>query len=576
MSGSFKIRSALPYLLSGAVVLYLTFGGIYYEGALDTVIQTYVYGLFSGGSNAMPDTFGLFVLLSTPLNFLYRLFPTINWYDCFQAIILGACVCWLIKTLILYEKHENLTSLFLGALFFITIVSRILQPVELTKTAMLVAAISLIEVYRAKTFARYSLFGIFFLVALLMRVESGLLVFAIVAPFFFMDVTATGGRYKGWVQKTIFLSLLVGSVSLLVNIPKTPEEEYYLKIRAYEYSLTDFDREQAVVKLQNREDSVIFRSCVNFFFADSSRCNLAFFNKIGLLQFDKTPGSMVDRLQSISIPHTKWHSFIEVLKAVKWLLLILLCLLIQISASKFYSVRILIANLYALALMCFLSLWLKPEEHVVAPALAVLILLNLIWIRQHSHNTSRALNLFITIAAIGFISKEMYGQFHRMKHQRDENAYYNYVGNYLQMHSAENYLLNIGSWDEAHHKMFAQNNFAGLPKAYVIDGAILYFNGGYQKLIKNTTGSTKFIDQWQYFIDRKGSVFVSSEKRMAMLLEYMNVVYHQNYKAQRILQFNPADESQQKKALGLFVVRQMPIDTANTNTTNARLTQEKI
>ncbi len=576
MSGSFKIRSALPYLLSGAVILYLTFGGIYYEGALDTVIQTYVYGLFSGGSNAMPDTFGLFVLLATPLNFFYRLFPTINWYDCFQAIILGACVCWLINTLILYEKHEKLTSLFLGALFFVTIVSRILQPVELTKTAMLVAAISLIEVYRAKAFARYFIFGTFFLLALLMRVESGLLVFAIAAPFFFMDADIDSGEYKRWLQKTLFLSILIGGVSLLVNFPKTSEEKYYLQIRPYEYSLTDFDREQAVVKLQNREDSVIFRSCVNFFFADSSRCNLAFFNKIGLLQFDKTPGSMVGRLQSISIPNTKWHSFIEVLKAVKWMLLILLCLCIQISASKFYRIRILIANFFALVLLCFLSLWLKPEEHVIAPALAILILLNLIWIRQHPYNISRALNLFITIAAMGFVSIEMYGQFHRMKHQREEYAYYDYVGNYLQNHKIENYLLNIGSWDEAHHKMFDQNKFAELPNAYVIDGAILYFNGGYQKLMKNTTGSAKFIDQWQYFIDRKGSVFVSSEKRIAMLLEYMNVVYHQNYRAQRILHFNPADENQQYKALGLFVVKQMPIDTANANTTNARLTRKKM
>ena len=112
------------------------------------------------------------------------------------------------------------------------------------------------------------------------------------------------------------------TVSIFVNIPKTPEEAYYLKIRPYEFALTDFDRGSAEVYLQSKEDSVIFNSCVNFFFADSAKCNLPFFEKIGVIPLDKTPSSLARRILHFQFQQNKIKVFLEILKDLKWLLLL--------------------------------------------------------------------------------------------------------------------------------------------------------------------------------------------------------------------------------------------------------------
>lgn len=237
-----QIRSVLPYILAIGLTIYLTYGGIYYKGAADTVLQTYIYGLFNGGNHAMPDTFGCFAVLTYPLNFLHNQFPSINWYDWFHLTLLLFNLGWLLNFFVLSEKTGNIRWLLIDLLFCATVASEIFQPAELTKTAIFLGAISIIEVYQAKSHLRILVFIALFLISLLMRIESGLLSLAIISPFLLMDA-ANRGECESWVRKTTWLLLPVIIVSVFVNIPKTPEEKYYLEVRAYEYALTDFERE---------------------------------------------------------------------------------------------------------------------------------------------------------------------------------------------------------------------------------------------------------------------------------------------------------------------------------------------
>ena len=86
------------------VVIYLTVGGIYYEGAADSVFQTFIYGTFNNGSNALPDTFGCFTLVSYGLNFLHHYFPGFNWYDGLQLLMLFAATARILKLLLFDEQ----------------------------------------------------------------------------------------------------------------------------------------------------------------------------------------------------------------------------------------------------------------------------------------------------------------------------------------------------------------------------------------------------------------------------------------------------------------------------------------
>jgi hypothetical protein len=121
----------------------------------------------------------------------------------------------------------------------------------------------------------------------------------------------------------------------------------------------------------------------------------------------------------------------------------------------------------------------------------------------------------------------------------EKQAYYNYISDCINKNSSCNRVFNIGTWDEAHHKLFQRNLFSGLPNTYVLDGAILYFNGSYQRSMESVTGSRIFVDQWQYFV-KPCNVFVCSSKRMNILLRYLNVIYGKHYEPESILQFGPS------------------------------------
>ena len=544
---------ALPLflLISTGSLLYLLMGGVYYMGADDAVLQSYIYGLYNNGSTALPDTFGCFVLLSSPLNYLHHQFPDINCYDAFQLSLLMISFYYLYKFLLSECKKEELVPLFVITLISLTIAGVFIKPAEFTKTSMLLACMALIQMfYDHKKFGIKSILGgSLFFVALLIRIEGAILAFLITSAIQIAAFTSL----KCWLRKNLPAIFMIICVSAIVNWPKTQSEDYYSKIRGFEYTLTDFDRDSAKANLVTQEDSAIFYACTHYFFNDSLHCNVAFFEKTGIRAFDKTPLSLLKGAMHPRVLSQKAEYYFSILYNLKWL--VLLCLISIIASIILHSrkTRLVLANSFCILMITFISLWLKPEEHVIGPALAIILLLNIAFIiNEKKGRLFLSRHLLSTIIIIALMSGEFYHQYLLVEDEKKLTLYYSSVAEYLELHPSKKTLLNIGSWDEAHHKMFEKNKLCTLPHTYVLDGAILYFDQDYQNYIYTITGNRSFIGQWEYFIKSDDCRFVSSANRMELAIHYLNVVYHRHYKTKCIKEFAAPDCK--SEPLGIYKV----------------------
>jgi len=181
-------------------------------------------------------------------------------------------------------------------------------------------------------------------------------------------------------------------------------------------------------------------------------------------------------------------------------------------------------------MVAFISLWLKPEEHVILPAVSIMLILTSIYIVDNGFFDSYSYKHWIFVFIISIpIYIEINRQSIMVETERKRAAYYSSVVNFLKTSPAGLTVLNIGSWDDGHHKLFEENVFSNIPHAYVLDGAKLYFNRNHQNLLRSITGTSSFIGQWEFFIKNKDCVFVSNADRMNLILHYLNVVYGRHY-----------------------------------------------
>ena len=215
---------------------------------------------------------------------------------------------------------------------------------------------------------------------------------------------------------------------------------------------------------------------------------------------------------------------------MKWLIVLWLLSVIYAMKVSNLALKILLINIAGLSIITFVSLLLKPEEHVIFPIFSVLLLLNLIYIIDTGFFESYSYkhSIFLMIILIPSFA-ESYRQCKATNTEQDRANYYSSVAAYLKANPAKLTVLNIGSWDHGHHKMFQENVFSNLRNAYVLDGAKLYFNHDHQKIIETTTGSFSFIGQWEFFMKNKGCDFISTPERMSFILHYINIVYNKHF-----------------------------------------------
>lgn len=528
-------KNSRVWIFVGLLGILLLFNGLYYENVNDGVLQVFISGLFSNGRNALPDSFGCFVLISRPLNYLYKTIPNVNWYDIFQVAVLGVS-SFSIGWLILKETATQLNSgqLTVFAIPCAVILGEFFLPVEFTQSAFLLGFTAILYLENSeKVFSSKSLFwGAAFLLATLIRIES---VVAVVISYKIFCVFNGVYANTATLRKNTNYIFAIIVVSLLANIPKSSEEAYYIKIRGYEYALADFTRQNTQSEIKSKKDSMVFFCATQFFFSDSSQSNPAFFKKVHTLGFDKTPTGIYTALLNFKISNNKVVLFNHILLGSKELFVFFIATFIAAAiVLPKRQVALLAVSLFVEGGLIFIiSLVLKPEAHVIRPFFACLALLNIILIIQKSKSDSfrGGLQAFIlTSTSLSLVSN----QCKTVHSQQMRATYFQRVQQSITLQNSYGpVVLNVTVWDNMHYQMFS-DNISNLQNTFIFDNGILYFNQGYVANMVARTGTAEYIRQIQLVFNNPQTKIYSTESRIKLILSYLKIMYNISYKVEKV------------------------------------------
>ena len=521
--------------------VFLAFGGLYYQTASDTVFPTYIFGIYSGGSNALPDTFGCFSGISKCFNLLYQHGVGTDIYDWFQFISVFFCSAYWS-----YHLIRSRIALWL----MIPVVASLLDPFmpfEFSKTSMLLSVTGLHIIHSDGRLLAY-IFGIcLFSLGFLVRPEP-----VIICMILFFAATLLHLRSSLKPLKTLALPVLAVMVlsAVFLNSSRTKEDIYYREFRKYEYTLVDFRKGQIDDVQLNPVDKMKLQAAQGFFFADREALNTSFFKEIGIQPLDKTPVSLLRAFWKTEWTYDGLSRFTTGIFNLKFHFLCLL--LTGLLLWNKNRAKVLVLTM-ALLLIVGFSVFLKTENHFISSSMMTTFLLIGVLkdrIPDGSESENRSTPVFILVRMLFASLLMIVEKVQLVSASKRTSEYYNSVQDKLEHLNPETLVYNISYWDKLHYRLFSPVQPEGSYKATVIDGGALYLNEDYQGLMSDRTGRSRFEDQFLYLVE-EGRFFVSSQKRMSLMTDYMNVVHGLGLQYETLMMFPSNDSTLNSKSIGI-------------------------
>lgn len=547
-----KRRSIVFLIFVSIVILLSSWDGLYYQTESDTVFPSYIFGYYSSGVNALPITFGCFSYLGSLMNFVFvfKEMDTIL-YDGFQIVlvILSISSCFYI---LFVKQFEFSTLNVILVLVFSILFFDFFRPFEFSKTSFIVTFLGLLLYYDNK---KKPISYILITLGFLIRPEPATIVF-IIYIFYYSFI-----KTKDFNLNTIYqtfkchfpLLVLFLVMSLSINIPLSNEDAYYKKIRPYEYSLSDFDIKDFNTKYLKEESSIKIFAAKNFFYADSSKINVAFFNENSIIPRDKTPFSILISLANFSdffFKNTYALNFIKNVSA--YLIFGALMILFFLYFKDF---RFIIFILSCTALNMFLVFYFKPEFHFITPIFCITFLLCFQKFHHHILILNKIEKVGVLLLMVGFGSIQVFAfQKELLDDSKRKHSFYSRILEHVEKNPSKNIMLNISVWDNFHWKLFGKIKPINHDEVFVVDGGILYISADYQNKMRQITNETTFEKQFLKISSKEKLQIYTSKKRMRLLLDYMSLVYGVNIDIKPVKCFGYFENSDDSNAIFLYEI----------------------
>src|SRR5690606_19963393 len=189
------------------------------------------------------------------------------------------------------------------------------------------------------------------------RIESALLITAVVLPPF---VLFSRLRFK-ILRYLSPVFVLIGVLSVLLNINFTQADKDYAALRPYQFILWDFSDNYQVDGLITKKDSVKFDIAKQKFFADPDELNPEFFDRIGVIKADKTPSGIFTLIKNAQL--SKVSKYFDAFFIHTILLVANLALVIGVFVTFGFSekINLIFIGVYSL-LILFLTAWIMKME----------------------------------------------------------------------------------------------------------------------------------------------------------------------------------------------------------------------
>lgn len=509
------------------------FDGFYYQSQSDTVFPTYLLGFYNNGTDLFPLAFGCFTLLSKALNYGYHTLGIVHVYDLFQ--LFAVVLCSFYWALIAYDSIKG--SLKAKAAYITLIIILLfgfVSTLEFTKTSLILGVTGLHLWFNKNSIIPLTIGILLFLLALFVRAEGGTLALAVYLGYLLASkkwrILEPTIRYRSF-----FVFLLVLGIGILLNLETSPSNTYYLNNRPYENALADFNMSSSALSRLSTKDSIKVYTASKFFFADTSKLNPSYFASIdGIKGIDKKPVSLIKHFLSFDWFKNYRNSLMKFTETWSLFALVLgVSLLSYLKRAWFFT----LIALAQTTVIIILSLALKAEFHVITSYISLTLILTLIAAVNKKTKESPLqipVLLFTLFAAFAYLGFSL----NLTKTYANKHLYYEAVLKDIQKASdSKTIMLNVSVWDEFHYKLFSPYQPSNHQEIFVLDGGILHLGEEHERILIERTQKSNFIDQVEQLFHRENLIVYSSEERLKIILNYINLIYDSNYTFEKINSF---------------------------------------
>lgn len=522
-------------------LVFLCSGGLYYQTESDTVFPTYIFGMYSGGSNVLPNTFGCFSGISYWFNLLYNHGASSDIYDWFQLVSVSSCAVYWVYSLI---QAKNAPWLMIPV--FVSLVDPLL-PFEFSKTAMLLSITGL-HIITERIQLLTHITGVFLVsLGFLVRPEPVIISIIILLISIILNFPASYKKLTALVLPfliVIFLSII------FLNSERTNEDLYYKEFRKYEYTLVDFRKGLINEVGLGPIEKMKLQAAQNFFFADREELSLSFFQEIGIQPLDKTPISLIKALWNSNWITSGYVKFARGVFELKFHFLTLLLTALLLWKKNRLMVWFLLLSTF---IIISFSIFLKTEYHFITTTLMTTFLIFGVSknkLPDKSEISKLPNRILVIVLLITLSTLMLFEKTQLVSTSKKKSEYYQLIQNELEGFEPNTLVLNISYWDKLHYRLFSTVQPEEHEKVVVIDGGALYLNENYQRMMSNRTGGNQFVEQFQYLVNQE-KLFVSSRKRMDLITNYMNIVHGQNLHYKTMVVFNKLDSTLNAPTIGI-------------------------
>jgi hypothetical protein len=530
------VRLIVKILFFSCVTILLLINGLYYQTQSDTVFPTYIFGCFNGGTNALPTSFGCFSFIGYLMNYLSNFIKPEFIYDGFQLALVLMSIIIISIIFINRIRLNSSISILLLTTFFILLID-FCSPFEFSKTSFILSFCSfLLPKIKRNIFIQITFFSLAFLI----RPEP----VAIVACIFLIyELTNINIRepikhIRTLIKNNLIFVLAFTLLSLLINISYTEEDEAYKKIRPFEYSLSDFNRNLPSHIELDKIDSIKIKAAMNFFYADKEELNFDYFEKRKIDKRDKTPISIFRSLVNFGANFKFDNQFKSIVKELTFYWIFCLIWLSFLLLNK--NIRLFLFVLTSVLFLILIAIFFKPELHFITPHFSVVFILSII---EFNHQREEKNDFLISriVFGITFTLSLMQIFLFQQKQIDKSKIKHNYFEKIIMDIEAVDdglmIIMDVGVWDEFHYKLFSKIQPLNYRNIVVVDGGILYLNKEYQNKMKSLTEKEYFIDQYSYLFDSEKLLVYTSDKRLKLISDYVKIIYNKEFYLKRFKEF---------------------------------------
>ncbi len=534
-----KHRSLRFYILSTivfSVILYAAYqlAGIFPEDHTESELAIHHNGIFLQAPATLFNNWNVFTLITYPIVFLKKLFPTLN----IHGLFLCSLLC------IVFANYFNIITQFLqtntgirkkpilysiAAVVMLSILINELLYMQYIKVAihLLASGILLFNISRSRVVKAAGFMSACF--GAMLRYEAAMIVFPLLlAAFLLLREDANGTTLLEKAKSNFIFVAFVALLIFFCNHNYTKADKKYYPYHAIVNTIADFRFDHEGSAIKSKLDAAKLSMAQHYYYNDTNGLSIREIIGLGIQPVERNPFDLIHHFDARQRFTRGTHDFSRFIRNNATYLFLYACcyLLLLLLIPRKYVVRSILYLLLCLALLLCMSIYMDLQDRFGIPVLTFAFILNLkLWLDHYTGNKNRIAWLLLIFSFGGNVYNSSFK-----------------VKNYLEIQSQSAALqrtldasgCDIVFWDFYLFPVLDNKIAANFPlynstRDYSIDFPFGFAIDAYTNKMQERFHTTQLIDIVIQSAQNKNIAYFTTRENLAILINYLNLQYGRNF-----------------------------------------------